>query len=106
MHTKGDEIIKSTKINDIYSSHPHGSNPVRIEMLRGYNMVKECSINSEESTRVILSHGIERMGSSSTAQLPKLESVKRIILIHKSKSEENCGNPTCAAEIIIAENTK
>ncbi|KAI6648643.1 hypothetical protein LOD99_8000 [Oopsacas minuta] len=33
MHTKGDEIIKPTQINDIYSSHTHGSNPVRIEML-------------------------------------------------------------------------
>ena len=106
MHTKGDEIIKPTQINDIYSSHTHGSNPVRIEMLRGYNIVKERSINSEESTRVILSHGIERMGSSSIAQLPKLESVKRIIRMHKSKSEENYGNPTCAAEIIIAEKYK
>ncbi|KAI6655445.1 hypothetical protein LOD99_2280 [Oopsacas minuta] len=106
MYTKGDENIKPTQINDIYSSHMHGSNPVRIEMLRGYNIVKERSINSEESARVFLSHGIERMGSSSIAQLPKLESVKRFIRIHKSKSEENCGNPTCAAEIIIAEKYK
>ena len=51
MHTKGDEIIKPTQINDIYSSHAHGSNLVRIEMLRGYNIVKEHSMNSEESTR-------------------------------------------------------
>ena len=71
-------------------------------MLRGCNIVEERSINSEESTRVILSHGIERMRSSSIAQLPKLESVKRIIRMHKSKSE----NPTCAAEIIIAEKYK
>ncbi|KAI6655345.1 hypothetical protein LOD99_2180 [Oopsacas minuta] len=28
MHTKGDEIIKLTQINDIYSSHTHGSNPI------------------------------------------------------------------------------
>ena len=43
---------------------------------------------------------------SCIAQLPKLESVKRTIRTHKSKSEENCGNPTCAAEILIAEKYK
>ena len=69
------EIVKPTLLNDIYSIHTHGSNPVRIDMLRGYNIVKECSIDSEESTRVILSYGIEQMVFSSIAQLPKLESV-------------------------------
>ena len=37
---RGDEIIKPTLINDIYSSHAHGSNPALIEMLRGYKRVK------------------------------------------------------------------
>ena len=32
--------------------------------------------------------------------------MKRIIRIHKSKSEENCGSPTCAAELIIADKYK
>ena len=35
------EIIKLTQIYVIYSSHTHVSNPVLIEMLRGYNIVKE-----------------------------------------------------------------
>ena len=74
MHTRGDVIIKPTVLNDIYSSHTHGSDPVRIDMLKGYNKVKERSIDSEESTRVILSYCIEQMGASSVAQLPKLES--------------------------------
>ena len=30
--------------------------------------------------------------------------MKKTIRTHKSKSEEKCGNPTCSAEIIIAEN--
>lgn len=46
------------------------------------------------------------MGASSVAQLPKLESVKRTIRTHKSRSEENCGNPTCAAEILVPEKYK
>ena len=106
MHTRGDVIIKPTVLNNIYSSHTHGSDPVRIDMLKGYNKVKERSIDSEESTRVILSYCIEQMGASSVAQLPKLESVKRTIRTYKSRSEENCGNPTCAAEIIVPEKYK
>ena len=79
VHTRGDVIIKPTLLNDIHSSHTHGSDPVRIDMLKGYNKVKERSIDSEESTRIIVSYGIEQMGASSVAQLPKLESVKRTI---------------------------
>ena len=75
-------------------------------MLKGYSKVIERSIDSEESTRVILSYGIEQMGASSVAQHPKLESVKRTIRMHKSRSEENCGNPTCAAEILVPEKYK
>ena len=96
MHTRGDVIIKPTVLND----------PVRIDMPKGYNKVKERSIDSEESTRVFLSYRIEQMGASSVAQLPKLESVKRTIRTYKSRSEENCGNPTCAAEIIVPEKYK
>ena len=106
VHTRGDVIIKPTLLNDIHSSHTHGSDPVRIDMLKGYNKVKERSIDSEESTRIIVSYGIEQMGASSVAQLPKLESVKRTIRTHKSRSEENCGNPTCAAEILVPEKYK
>ena len=63
MHTRCNKIIKPTDLSDIYPSHAHRSNPVRIEMFRGYSKVKERLIDSEESTRVILSHGIEQMES-------------------------------------------
>ena len=91
MHTRGDVIIKPTLQNEIHSTHSHESDPVRIEILKGYSKVIERSIDSEESTRVILFYGIEQMGASSVAQLPKFESVKRTIRMHKSRSEEKCG---------------
>ena len=75
-------------------------------MRRGYNYVKESSFNSEESTRSILSNGIEQISSSSIAHLPKLTSVKRTIRKCKSVSEISCGNPTCAAEIQIPQKYK
>ena len=86
-------------LEEIHSSHTHGSDPARIEMMRGYNYVKERSFNSEESTKFILSNGIEQKSSLSIAHLPKLTFVKRTIRKCKSVSEISCGNPTCAAEI-------
>ena len=70
-------------------------------MLKGYNYAKQRSIDSEESTRAILSIAIEQMPSSSIAKLPNLDSVKRTIRNYKKISQVSCGNPTCAAEILI-----
>ena len=61
---------------------------------------KQRSINSEESSR-LLSIAIEQMLSSSIAKLPNLDSVKRTIRNYKKVSQVSCGNPTCAAEILI-----
>ena len=41
------------------------------------------------------------MPSSSIAKLPNLHSVKRTIRNYKKVSQVSCGNPTCAAEILI-----
>ena len=87
LHTKNNDVIMPKSLEEIHSSHTHGSDPARIGMIRGYNYVKERSFNSEESTRAILSNGIEQMSSSSIAQLPKLTSVKRTIRKCKSVSE-------------------
>ena len=106
LHTRDNQVIKPTFIDEIHSSHNHGSDPARIDMLKGYNDLKQHSLNSEESTRVILSSGIATMSSSTIAKLPKLSSVKRTIRNYKSVSDVNCGNPTCAAEIQIPEQYK
>ena len=106
LHTKNNDVIMPKSLEEILSSHTHGSDPARIGMIRGYNYLKERSFNSEESTRAILSNGIEQMSSSSIAQLPKLPSVKRTIRKCKSVSEKSCGNPTCAAEIQIPQKYK
>ena len=41
------------------------------------------------------------MPSSSIAKLPNLDSVKRAIRNYKKVSQVSCGNPICAAEILI-----
>ena len=46
------------------------------------------------------------MHPSTVSKLPQLESVKRTIRNYKSMIIENCGNPTCTAEIIIPEKYK
>ena len=101
IHTRDNVLIKPTFIHEIEDGHTHGSDPARIVMLKGYNYVKQRSINSEESTRAILSIEIEQMPSSSIAKLPNLDSVKRTIRNYKKVSQVSCGNPTCAAEILI-----
>ena len=54
IHTRNNLVIKPILITEIHDGHNHGSDPARIEMLKGYNYVKQRSINSEESTRNIL----------------------------------------------------
>ena len=60
LHTRDNQVIKPTFIDEIHSSHNHGSDPARIDMLKGYNALKQHSLNSEECTKVILSSRIYR----------------------------------------------
>ena len=97
IHTRNDIIIKPVL---------HTPSQDRIKMLKDYRKMKDTASNSEQSTRGILSSGLEKMHPSTVSKLPQLESVKRTIRNYKSMSIENCGNPTCAAEIIIPEKYK
>ena len=40
MHTRSDQLIKPIFLHEI---HAHGSDPARVEMLKGYNYVKQHS---------------------------------------------------------------
>ena len=73
MHSRNSLLIKPSLPNEVHASNTHGSDPSRIEMLKGYNYVKERSKDSEESARAILSIGIEQMTSPSREKLPNLE---------------------------------
>ena len=68
--------------------------------------MKDIATDCEQSTRGIISKGIGEMNSSKINKLPQLKSVKRTIRNYKSISNENCGSPTCAAEIVIPEKYK
>ena len=63
--------------------------------------MKERSKDSEESTRAVLSIGIEQMKSPSIAKLPNLESVKGTIRNCKNTAQVSCGAPNSPAEILI-----
>ena len=101
MHSRNSLLIKPSLPNEVHASHTHGSDPSRIEMLKVYNYVKERSKDSEESTRAILSIGIEQMTSPSIAKLPNLDSVKRTIRNCKNIAQVSCGAPNSPAEILI-----
>ena len=85
MHTRNDQLIRPILLHEIHASYTHGSDPACVEMLKGYNYVKQRSIDSE-STRAILSIGVEQMASSSIAKLPNLDSFKRTIRYYKKIS--------------------
>ena len=106
IHTREDIITKPVLISEIEQAHTHTPSQDRIQMLKDYRKMKDIASNSEQSTRGILSLGIEEMHPSTVNKLPKLESVKRTIRNYKSMSIENCGSPTCAAEIVIPEKYK
>ena len=66
--------MKPRDSNEILDSHTHGPDISRIEMLKGYNLLKECaSSNSDESTRAIFASGVETMSDTSITKLPKTE---------------------------------
>ena len=52
-------VVKPTIVADIHSSHTHGPNTSRIEMIEGVTNMKARATNSEESTRLILASGNE-----------------------------------------------
>ena len=106
IHTREDIITKPVLISEIEQAHTHTPSQDRIQMLKDYSKMKDIASNSEQSTRGILSLGIEEMHPSTVNKLRKLESVKRTIRNYKSMSIENCGSPTCAAEIVIPEKYK
>eukprot|EP00800_Vazella_pourtalesii_P013145 TRINITY_DN3097_c0_g1_i1.p1 TRINITY_DN3097_c0_g1~~TRINITY_DN3097_c0_g1_i1.p1 ORF type:complete len:105 (-),score=6.15 TRINITY_DN3097_c0_g1_i1:102-416(-) len=70
-------------------------------MLKGYSEIKRQAIDSEISTRSILSAGIQKLHPCSIAKLPEFQSIKQTIRNHKSADEETFGNTTSAAEIQI-----
>ena len=109
VHTRNDIIVKPVIayiVSEIQQAHTHTPSQVRVQMLKDYRKMKDIASNSEQSTRGILSIGIGEMNSSTINKLPQLESVKRTIRNYKSLSIENCGSPTCAAEIVIPEKYK
>ena len=62
---------------EIQNSHTHGPDTPRIEMLKGYNQMKERADGySEESTRLIFAYGVATMGDLSLAKLPNIDSIK------------------------------
>ena len=101
LQTMNDNIIKPTNPSDIQSQHSHGPDIARVEMLKGYNDLKIAARNSEVSTRNLLSISVVNFTTESINKLPKLDSVKRTIRNYKSIHEENVGNSSSCADIII-----
>ena len=99
-------IVKPNCIKDIQDSHTHGPDVPRIDMLKGYNRMKErANENLEESTRSIFSNGVATFGDSSLIKLSKTDSIKRTIRKHKN-GLESFGNPAHASEIQILDKYK
>ena len=96
-------IVKPKDSNGIIDSHTHGPDMSRIEMLKGYDLMRERADHiSDESTRAIFASGVETMSDSSINQLPKTESVKRMIRVHKN-GPDRIINSASASEIHILE---
>ena len=106
IHTSNNDIIKPHNSSEIYCQHSHSPDMSRVEMLRGYNNLKEVAKNSETSTRNLLANSVQNMSAESIVKLPKLASVKRTIRNCKSTAEEYFGNPSCCAEVIIPNTLK
>ena len=74
-------VVKPCKLADIYSSHSHGPDPTRLEIIQSITKMKDRSTNSEDSTRSIFASGVGTMNNSASgiSVLPKFDSVKRTI---------------------------
>ena len=99
--TQGGIVIKPTEVSEIVSSHSHGPDPGRSQMLKAYQSMKECASNSGEKPRLILSKGITKLDETSIIALPRLDSVKRTLRRHKCLDEDTSINQASAAEMII-----
>ena len=106
IHTSNNIIVKPDRVSEIEQAHTHAPSQDRIKMLKEYRKMKDLASVTEQSTRGILSSGIETMQPSTINKLPQLESVKRTIRNYKNISIEICGNPTTAAEIVIPDKYK
>ena len=73
--------------------HTHAPIPGRIEMLKSYSILKTAAVNSEQSTRGILSTTLGTMHTTTINAFPKFEYVKRTIRSYKSRGIESCGHP-------------
>lgn len=100
--TNDANVVKPTSVPDIHSSHTHGSNTSRVEMIKGITKMKTRAENSEESTRFIFASGIETMTDSAISTLVKFDSLKRTIRRHKS-GREDFNISTSAEDITIPE---
>ena len=96
-------ITKRNDFTEILESHTHGPDKARIDMLRGYNNMKErAAQDTDQSTRSIYACGVETMSESSLVQLPNADSIKRTIRLHRSGNEGSV-NPASASGIEILE---
>ena len=86
--------------------HTHVPIPGRVEMQKSYSNLKTAAVNSEQTTRVILSTTLETMHTTTINAFPKFESVKRTIRCYKSRGIESCGHPDNADGIIIPDKYK
>ena len=99
-------VVKPCKIADIYSSHSHGPDPTRFEIVQSITKMKDRAANCEDSARTIFASGVETMSNSSISAQPKFDSVKRTIRRRKSSTTDNVSKTTLAEEIFIAEKYK
>ena len=90
LHALHDIVVKPDNPEAILTSHTHVPDVARIEMLKGYSEIKRQAIDSEISTRSILSAGIQKLHPCSIAKLPEFQSIKQTIRNHKSADEETC----------------
>ena len=99
-------VVIPCQIADINSSHSHGPDTKRFEIVQSISQMKDRATNSEDSTRSILASGVGTMSNSSIAALPRFDSVKRTICRVKSSTTDNVSNSTLLEEIIIPEKYK
>ena len=84
-------IVKPKDSNGIIDSHTHGPDMSRIEMVIGYDLMRERADHiSDESTRAIFASGVETMSDSSINQLPKTESIKYQYIAKRPRPKDSC----------------
>ena len=102
VHTRINNIIKPRDSPELISEHSHGPDPAKKEMLKAYTLIKTADSESKMSTRSLLAKGIQSLPAESINKLPKLESVKKTMRNCKRIQDDDFGNPTTCAEIVIS----